>query len=124
MDLIALLQNPAFLGFVGGIASGVLTSIFAPWIQWQREQERARIEERRARIRRWREFVGTFDFEHEKIGATVEYSEMHELLTLRLQEAIDRGRMAFVFGDGRGPFWAKAALLDEIARIERDWKLI
>jgi hypothetical protein len=84
----------------------------------------SKIEYRRDRVRRWREAVETFDFRNESFGGTVWYSELRPHLQEGIVKKIEAPRTDIVPAPKRGESAEKHTLLDEIARIERDWDLI
>ena len=47
----------AVFGAVGGVVTGTISSLIAPWVQWGIEKRRKRFERRRSLINSWRDMV-------------------------------------------------------------------
>ena len=84
---------------------------------------------RRAQISKWRDAVEELDdgFRDEerlkKFLSSSVYSTMRPLLLAEVVAKVERPRTAYV-GGSRGDDVLKYSLLDEIARIEREWGLM
>jgi len=116
----------AIVGGIAGIVTGSISALIAPWANWGVEQRRQRRNDRRERIKTWREMVKIKDFKRESFRETTGYSTLRPYLTTGLIEEIERpGTELYTVNsspDRRTQL--KAKVLDEIAEIERKWKLI
>jgi hypothetical protein len=88
------------------------------------EKQQSKIEYRKERIEGWREAIEDFDFENKWFGDTVWYSEIRLYLKQDIVKRIEAPRTLIVPAEGRGEHAVKYILLDEIARLEREWDLI
>lgn len=80
-------------------------------------------EARRERIQRWREAIRQWDnFEDTSSMGTIEYSEMRPFLSEDIREQIEDPNL-FIYPGGRGSV-RRHMLLDEIARLEQEWRLL
>lgn len=113
------------VGAVGGAGVGALTSLAAPLINWRVERKRTAFEWQRATIREWREGLAAAaetytDWErtndHQSSGPTFEGQLWYESLRPHLSDELRDGACWAVTETVR-------ELADEIARIEREWKL-
>ena len=84
---------------------------------------------RRAQVATWRDAVEALDegfMDEERLGlflSSSEYSTLRPLLTAEVVAKLERPRTAYV-GGSRGNNVRKYLLLDEVARIEREWRLV
>jgi hypothetical protein len=108
---------PALLGFLGGVVG----SIFAPWSKWGVEKRRERLKYRQTQINRWREFMTT-EFEQLSFSETTVYSELRPYLSKETRRSIEGNEI--IIRDGRGGNVVKSLVLDDIAELEKKWKLL
>jgi hypothetical protein len=114
-------------GAIAGLISGVIGSLIAPWVQWAIEKRRSRLSYRQQLINTWREGIDRFDFQLELAGSFGEtdwYSAIRPHLRDNVIEALERPRTAIVVNEGRGDSARKQMLLDEVTRIEKEWRLV
>lgn len=114
----------ALPGAIGGLITGLIGAIEGPWVQWAIEKSRDRQKNRRELIKAWRQEIATFDFGERQFGSTVAYSEMRPHLRFDARRDLERQRVSIVGSGARNPHGEKDILLDEVARIEREWKLV
>ena len=106
---------------ISGLLSGTIASLVAPWINWRIEQHREKLAYRRAMIRRWRDFLAT-DFEQLEFGGSAIYSEMRPHLSKASRDAIEDATITVRMG--RGGNIIHSLVLDDIARLGKDWNLV
>ena len=106
-----------------GLVGGVIGSLIAPWVQWAVEKRRRQVEYRRELIQSWRAEIEAFDHEANNFGDTAAYSAIRSHLRSEVREAVEKPRTFYV-GGGRGDMVKKHKLLDEVARIEKEWELV
>lgn len=88
------------------------------------EEVRALQDQRRKRISEWRFAILDFNFDGSGgFSGTDTYAQMKPHLQSEVVETFEKQRM-FVVGNGARGDWYKYALLDEVARIEREWGLL
>jgi hypothetical protein len=116
----------AIVGGVAGIITGGITSLLAPWTNWGIEKRRQKLNARRDRIEQWRKMVKVKEFARESFRETTGYSTLRPYLTTGLIEEIERPGTSLLLtvGDTVRSTQLKAKILDEIAGIERQWKLL
>jgi len=140
------------IGAIGGLISGTIASLIAPWSQWGVEKSKEKRAERRQRIEDARKAVlaahaktdqFAADLHAKKIDLTnafpmantyfdvlnqmgsfqpirahVGESVLDHLKTSKLLSLDDRGAP---LGEMPAPF---KSVLDDLARLEKDWKLV
>lgn len=125
----------ASAGAIAGLISGVIGSLIAPWVQWAIEKRRNLFEYRRELIKTWRDELENFDYEEGNIRTTATYSAIRPHLKQEIGERLESPREVHVEVEsrdgvsditisGKSPSSVKNMLLDEVARIERDWGLV
>ncbi len=111
---------PAIIGFL----TGVLGTLFAPWVNWGIEKRRKKLEYRQELIKSWRKDI---DENKGEIRETATYAAIRVYL---LPEEIQRleppsiGSKITIHLDSRGTDHKKLILLDAVTRIEKEWKLV
>ena len=117
-----LLQNvlPAVLGLI----AGVIGSLFGPLVQWSVEKRRGRTERRQYLITTGRWDFQNHDFDSQWLGDTASYSALRPHLRPEIREKIEKPRTIYVSNEGRGNNVKRQMLLDEIARIDKEWGLV
>jgi hypothetical protein len=109
---------PALLGLV----AGVVGSLVAPWVNWSIEKRRSLMNSRREYIKTWRNDVAEFAWETADFRLTATYSAMKPHLRAEVIDSLQTGRPLDT--EDRGIVWHKEMVLDEIARIEKEWGLV
>ena len=111
---------PALLGFIGG----VIGSLIAPWVHWAIEKRRSLLEYRRNQVKEWRSQVEDHNWnEGSSFGNNTAYATIRPLMKEKIVKDLERPR-TFIMPGGRGDNPRKQIILDEIARIEKEWDLI
>lgn len=109
---------------VVGVIAGAIGSLIAPWVQWAVEKRRSLLQSRRETIRRWRDFIENFDFQNYKLADTATYSEIRPYLPEELRRGMESGFVIKAAASGRGENAWKHDILDAIADLEQQWKLL
>ena len=117
MDYLFQVVIPA----IAGLVSGGIASLVAPWVNWRIEQKREKLAYKRALIRRWREFLAT-DFDQLAFTGTAVYSEIRPHLSSSTRESIEGNKITVRLG--RGGNLIHSLVLDDIARLEKEWDLV
>jgi hypothetical protein len=81
-------------------------------------------EERKRRIDHWRSVIRDFDFETDRFAGTDTYSQMKPYLKPEVVKMFETPRSVYIGNEARGDTAYSYTLLDEVARIEREWGLI
>lgn len=108
---------PAVLGLVGGLVG----SLIGPWVQWGIEKRRSKLAFKREQIKRWRHWLNEY-YATSSLQASAVYSEMRPYLAKHVVAAVEQRQVPV--RTGRGGDVTKSLILDDIARIEREWDLI
>ena len=107
-----------------GLAGGIVGSLIAPWVQWGVERRRQRQAKRRELIRSGRSLLST-DIDKKTFRETEVYSQLRPHLYQAVIDEIEKdGSKENAQENEDGPEDFKSPLLDDIARIEREWILI
>jgi hypothetical protein len=88
------------------------------------EQPQSLENHRRKRIEEWRSVIRNFDFKAERFGATDTYSQMRQHLQGQIAHMFEGNSTVYLVNDARGRDLIRYKLLDEVARIEKEWGLI
>lgn len=119
METVIISAITAILGFISGL--------FTPWVKWWIAKRQLQHEYRKQMVRRWR--IAVKAEAHDFIDARSSFLSTEVYSTLRLhidpkiRNEIEQQRTFYV-GGARGDAVRKNMLLDEIARLEKKWKLI
>lgn len=90
-----------------------------------REEKRQDLQnQRRKRIEEWQSFIGNFDFVNGKFASTRTYAQMRPHLRPEVIEMFETPRGLYVGNEARGDTAYRYTLLDQVARIEKEWGLI
>lgn len=121
LDIVTRYVLPPILGGAGGL--------IVIWANWGIEKERSRIQARRALVTEWRDVIvplleGPQDLQ-EGIGKypfmrTKQYSSLRQHLKKETVKELEGRAIKISLGDN----YLKRVILEEIARIERDWGLV
>ena len=111
---------PAVLGFLGG----VIGSLIAPWVQWGVEKRRLRQAKRRELISNCRMLLAT-DVDNKTFRKTELYSKLRPHLYQLVIEEVEKDDTV-VSGENETPQTDqfKNKVLEDMARIEKEWVLI
>jgi hypothetical protein len=114
----------ALPGAMGGLVTGIIASLIAPWVQWAVEKRRSKLNYRQELIRKWRKEIEDLALGGKVMfGGTVTYSEIRPHLRKEVRDSLEQPRTFRVPNEARGDNADKAILLDEVARIEKEWGL-
>jgi hypothetical protein len=110
---------------IGGAIIGFVSGLFTPWIKWAIEKRSKKRDYRESLIKKWREEIEKFQFDNGEtyFGDTEAYSSLSPHMRKDVIEAFEKQRTFYV-GGGRGESVRKQMLLDEVARLEKEWGLI
>jgi hypothetical protein len=108
-------------GAIGGLITGTVASLVAPWSQWGVEKRRLRREERRAMLEAARRLISVLS-DARSFRDTPEYSRLRPYLSDKLRGDFEGEAIVVVIGEARGNLavW----LLDEIAQLEKKWGIV
>ncbi len=106
-----------------GLFTGAVGSLITPWVKWGIEKRRSKLEYRKRSIAVWRE-EGSHGHLQDFLY-TPGYAALAPLLNPRIREEIESagGSTYDLAGPNRQPT-KENLLMDEIARIEREWNLL
>lgn len=110
---------PGILGFVGGI----IGSLIGPWVHWGVEKRRARQAKRRELISSCRVLLGT-GLDKKTFRETEVYSRIRPHLHRHIIDEMEKKESESSEKSAVETSRFRQHLLDEIARIEREWVLI
>jgi hypothetical protein len=103
---------------VAGLVSGVFGSLAAPWVKWMVEKRKGKLEAQRALLDAAIRKVERDDFGPVFLESS-EYARLRPHLTEHAVNVIEwRSPLEARDGD------RKKLVLDEIARLEREWDLV
>lgn len=88
------------------------------------EERRILQDHRRQRIEEWRSVIRNFDFDAERFTSTDAYSQMRPHLQPDVRRKLEHPGMVIVGNATRGEHAHRYMLLDEIARVEKEWGLV
>lgn len=108
-------------GAIGGLITGTIASLVAPWSQWGVEKRRLRREERRAMLEAARQLISVLS-DPRSFRDTPEYSRLRPYLSEKLRGHFEGEAIAVVVGEDRGGL--TAWLFDEIAQLEKTWGIV
>ena len=120
-------------GFIAGAAG----SIFAPWVNWGIEKRRARLAAQREVIVKWRQMIQSIAVTRNEAVARGEDSENRSVATLLesredfyslkphlSQNTISNIYRPTIFLAGTTIDSSLSYILDDIARLEKKWRLV
>ena len=108
-----------------GLISGVIGTIFAPWVNWGIEKRRLKHTRKVELTKEWRIFIENFDFETQNFGNSTVYGAMRPFMDENIVKNFEAQRTVFVPPDGgRGDQLFKQWASDQVAMIEKKWKLL
>jgi len=110
---------PAIIGFI----SGIIGSLIAPWVHWGVEKRRTRQAKRRELIGSCRVLLAT-GLDKKTFRETEVYSKIRPHLARRVIDEIEEKKAESAGSVAIGNDRFRQSLLEEVARIEREWVLI
>lgn len=116
----------AALSVLTGTIGGVIGSLVAPFVHWGIEKRRDRRAAQRDLLDRARLFVGSGQFSAGGFQRSAEYSRLKAYLDPDLVRVIEHPDEARDQMDDPSEFYdaVRSSVLDELTRVEREWKLI
>lgn len=120
----ASLINALIAGSVG-LVTGAIGSLIAPWIQWGVEKKRKKHDRRVELISQWRQILMSPEFSREAIINHPLYGPLRDRLNEKIRREIERPANHFVV-TLYSPINSRDRnlVLQEVARIEKEWDLI
>ncbi|MBW1695927.1 MAG: hypothetical protein JRH18_04445 [Deltaproteobacteria bacterium] len=116
-ETILKLVVPAVMGLLGGVVG----SLIAPWVHWGIEKRRSRQAKRRELIDSCRMLLTT-DIDRKTFRETEVYAKLRPHLYQLVIEAVEKDQPPGESEEDKNAF--KQKLLEDLARIEREWVLI
>ena len=110
------------VGGLAGIVTGGISSLIAPWANWGIEKRKQKLAHRRELIAKWREMIKEAVQQEKPLVEFLERHKDYYSLKPHLRQGIHAGERTFTVGASVDT--PVLLLIDEIARIEREWKLI
>jgi hypothetical protein len=110
------------IGAISAVA-GLLAGLLMPWIKWEVEKSRLKRKEREQRIIKWRSAAEDANFSIKDFLQSGIYSEIRSYLSKDAIASLEAKRKIVSVNSMR-PNTEQNILLDEIARLEKEWKLI
>lgn len=118
--------NDIFVAGVAGAGTGVLASILAPWANWGVEKSRLRQKNRQRLTRAWYQMLDICEKNKSDFSEHPAYKTLRPYLTPAVIKDIERSNhiVAIMGAKGIAANHELKTLLDEIHRIEREWRLV
>ncbi len=108
-----------------GLLGGVVGSLVAPWVHWGIEKRRSRLESRRNLVQEWKRALDIAPFDWDAFRESAAYASLRLHLSPKAMALVESGSMLLGSGGrGQGINNFRPFLLDEVARIEREWLLV
>lgn len=107
------------------MVGGAIATLLAPYVTWQIEKERIRLETRRKLIADARAFLQT-PHEKREIADSDVYARLRPSLYRTIIESLESDSIEVHIGGTRGAGVNNysSKLLDEVVRLEKEWHLI
>lgn len=106
--------------------AGFISGLLVPWVKWQIEKQKEKLHYRREHIKNWRAALSSQQYD---IGDTrsnflgsAEYSSLRVHLNAEPLQKVEAIRT--VYANGGGGFYRNQVLLEEVAQLEKAWKLV
>ncbi len=123
MEIFVTKVLPAILIFVAGVIGGLVM----PWVKWEIEKRREKRKRRQELVDSWRRYVED-EFEWDSFRNTAMFSQMKPYLpekVIKELDPVEEGETPTIHGKSViGEDTLTKRLLDEIAAVEKRWKLI
>lgn len=105
-------------------AGALVGSLIAPLVNWGIEKRRNRIAYRRELIKQWRADIQTNYESFPQFSSSASYAAIRPHLTKEAVSKLEKPVFHSRAQLGRAGDPMRHLLLDEISRIEREWKLV
>jgi len=106
---------------------GFLGWLITPWVKHKIQAAKELKGARKSQISEWRAAIENANFNDEraleKFAITSTYSSLRQRMRPSVVEKFEKDRTIYI-GGGRGNDVRRHMLLDEVARLEREWKLL
>jgi hypothetical protein len=109
------------IALVGVISGTIGTLILLPF-KWYIEQKKLRYHARKDLLLEIRNFLASNQYNQSTFGNTAEYSKILPHLSQPVIESIEGKNTTIIIG--RGGEVIKTLVLDDLARLEKKWKII
>jgi hypothetical protein len=123
MEIFVTKVLPAILIVVAGVIGGLVV----PWGKWEIEKRREKRKRRQELVNSWRQYVED-EFEWNSFRNTVMFSQIKPYLSeemIKELDPVEEGEIPTIHGRSViGEDTLTKRLLDEIAAVEKRWKLI
>jgi len=106
-----------------GLIAGIIGSLIAPWVHWGIEKRKTRQAKRREMISSGRMLLST-DIDKKTFRETEAYSKIRPHLQKHVVDEMEDKHTESVEGNATEPSRFKQNILEDIARIEKEWVLI
>lgn len=105
-----------------GLLTGALASLFAPWVNWRLEKKKSERLEKQKLIENLRQYALKNSIKDDDFINSVDYIRIRPYLSeLFVTDLENQNETIVLMGASRSKY--QSDLLDEIDRIEVDWKL-
>jgi len=134
-------------GAVGGLLTGVVGSLVAPWINWRIERRKLQLQARVGLLTSAREVLSSDAYNYPAFAKSALFSQLLPHLSPACRQVLNSGKVdapnTITIGGGARPFASangihiihggrdagtntqhRSRLLDEIARLEKEWGLV
>jgi len=125
----------AIISTISAIISGIVVSLVAPWVKWKLDLYKTRDQSRRELLLKIRTVLEDGEYTRDEFRNLPIYAQIRPLLSENIIRAVEgsyskgpgsREGIDIVDGQGRhsgvNPY--KNKVLDDLARIESEWKLL
>lgn len=128
LSILSFLTSPITIGIISYLA-GAITSLFAHWNKWFIEKRKNKQSNRKEKIIQWRKMIYEISNKQENLDKPVSYLlERHEAYySLRphlSQDTIREIANTRTFISGSTIDASISFIINEIARLEKEWDLI
>lgn len=117
--------NQVILTALIGLITGALGSLFAPWVNWGIEKRRFRFEYRKKVINDIKELATNNSFDRVKIINSSSYKIIRDFLSENTIKELEKPLNTFIIQMGNSAIdHERKGILDDIARLEKKWKIV
>jgi hypothetical protein len=105
-------------------ASAALGALFAPWGQWYVESRKIRAENRKTKLKEWRAQINERLTDGTRVIDALSLNELHPHLSRNTQRELLLRWPDGIPKSHEDALFLKDLLLQEIAKLEKKWRLI
>ncbi|NQU32023.1 MAG: hypothetical protein HQ521_02215 [Bacteroidetes bacterium] len=114
----------AIIGAVGGLISGAVLSLIAPWVKWGIEKKKLRYEKRVKLINEIKSYIEADEFDRRDFVTTSNYSIIRCHLKEEVVKELEKPYNISAVQMGGTLFDLKRKfILEDLARISDKWKI-